>query len=224
QLGPPIFSGSGSQTGMGWTPKGGPNGTFVVAYQGTPATSSSSGPAQILVQRSTDDGITWSDPVAVDQPEGAKTTAFYPQIGVAPNGRVDVVWQDDLNQSDFRFNVRYTYSTDGGQTWAPNMTVSDRPVDFNYGVSFNSDLRQPPGVASTDEYAAIGWADTRLADELTQTQDNFGATVQFAPLPPEDNTTLPIIAAIFGGLVVAGAVLLVLMSVRRRGSPAAGAP
>ncbi|MGH9278878.1 MAG: sialidase family protein, partial [Acidimicrobiales bacterium] len=176
QLGPPIFSGSGSQTGMGWTPKGGPNGTYVVAYQGTPATSSSSGPAQILVQRSTDDGITWSEPVAIDQPDGAKTTAFYPQIGVAPNGRIDVVWQDDLNRSDFRFNVRYTYSTDGGLTWAPNILVSDRPLDFNYGVSFNSDLRQPPGVASTDEYAAIGWADTRLADELTQTQDNFGAT------------------------------------------------
>jgi hypothetical protein len=226
QLGPPIFSGSGSQTGMGWTPKGGGNGTYVVVYQATPASSWSSGPAQIVMQRSTDDGLTWSDPVAIDDGDRArKTTAFYPQLSVAPNGRIDVVWQDDFGQSDFRFNVRYTYSNDGGATWAPNMTVTDRPVDFNYGVSFNSDLRHPPGVASTNEYAVIGWADPRLADDLTQTQDNFGAAVQFEALPPETNTTLSIIAAVFAGLVAAGLVLLMLLAVRRRRTaPAESSP
>lgn len=222
QLGPPVFTGSGSQTGMGWTPKGGTQGTYVVAYQATPATSSSSGPAQIVMQRSTDDGLTWTDPVAIDDGDPArKTTAFYPQMSVAPNGRIDVVWQDDLEQSDFRYNVRYTYSNDGGLTWAPNITVTDRPVDFNFGVSFNSDLRHPPGVASTDQFAAIGWADTRFADDLTQTQDNFGAAVQFEPLPPRTNTTLPIVAAVFGGLVAAGLVLLGLLFFRRRRSAAA---
>lgn len=216
-LGEPIFSGSGSQTGMGWTPEGGPNGTFVLAYQATPASSSSSGPAQIVVQRSTDDGVTWSEPVAIDERDSTKhTTSFYPQIGVAPNGRIDVVWQDDRDRSDFLFNVRYTYSADGGATWAPNMLITDRPIDFNLGVSFNSDLRQPPGVASTNQYAFIGWADTRFADELTQTQDNFGAAVQFSPLPATSNTTLPVVAALFGGLVVAGSVLLGAPALRRR--------
>jgi hypothetical protein len=218
-LGPPIFSGSGSQTGMGWTPKGGPNGTFVVAYHATPASSSSSGPAQIVVQRSTDDGVTWSDPVAVDERDPTMhTTSFYPQIGVAPNGRIDLVWQDDRDRTDFHYNVRYTYSNDGGLTWAPNMLITDRPVDFNLGVSFNSDLRQPPGVASADEYAFIGWADTRLADEVTQTQDNFGAAVQFSPLPATTNTVLPVVAAVFAGLLVSGLVLLGGLWVRRRGT------
>ncbi|MDQ3974288.1 MAG: glycoside hydrolase, partial [Actinomycetota bacterium] len=32
KLGPPIYAGTGNQTGLGWTPKGGPEGTFVAAY------------------------------------------------------------------------------------------------------------------------------------------------------------------------------------------------
>jgi hypothetical protein len=221
-LGPPRFRGSGSQTGMGWTPTGGPKGTYIVAYQATSASSASSGPAQIVVQRSTDDGVTWSDPVAInDDDPGKQYASFYPQIGVAPNGRVDAVWQDNRDTSDFHFNVRYSYSTDGGATWAPNMLISDRPVDFNHGVSFNSDIRQPPGVASANQYAAVGWADTRLANDETQTQDDFGAAVQFAALPATKNTVLPVVAAVFGGLVVGGVVLLALLFTRRRRGAAA---
>ena len=148
--------------------------------------------------------------------------SFYPQLNVAPNGRVDVAWQDNRDTTDFHFNVRYTYSTDGGLTWAKNVKVNDAPINFNYGISFNSDIRQPVGVASTNQYAIVGWADTRHATDLTQTQDNYAAAVQFAPLPTTKNTTAPIVAAIFGGLVVAGIVLLLVLQVRRRGGE--GAP
>jgi hypothetical protein len=216
-LGPPRFRGSGSQTGMAWTPAGGAKGTFVVAYQATAAASPGSGPAQIVAQRSTDEGLTWSEALAINDDDPAMQYAsFYPQLGVAPNGRVDAVWQDNRDASDFHFNVRYTYSTDGGLTWAPNMLISDRPVDFNHGVSYNSDLRQPPGVASANQFAAIGWADTRLANDETQTQDDFGAAVQFSAIPATKNTVLPVVAAVFGGLAVGGVVLLVLMFTRRR--------
>lgn len=224
-LGPPVFTGSGSQTGIGWVPGGGPRGTWVAAYHATPADAASSGPSQIVVQRSMDDGLTWTEPLAIDQSEAGKTTTnFYPQMGVSPAGdRIDLVWHDDGGLSDFLFNVRYSYSTDGGATWAPPMLISDRPVDWNFGVSYNSDLRTPPGVASANEYAAIGWADTRLADAESQTQDNFGATVQFEPLPPENYSALAYIAAVFAGLVIAGVILLAVLALRRRGSPASPA-
>jgi hypothetical protein len=216
ELSPPVYNSMGSHAGMGWTPEGGPEGTFVLAYSATPGDAPTAGKADIVVQRSTDGGVTWTEPLAIndDDPDDAYTS-FYPQLDVAPNGRVDVVWQDNREQTDYLVNVRYTYSTDGGATWAPNQEVTDQPVDFNLGISFNSDVRQPPGVASTNEYAAIGWADTRFADEETQTQDNFGVIAQFSPLPAERNTTLYVLAAILGGLLVAGVVLLGLGFLRK---------
>ncbi|MCA1702908.1 MAG: hypothetical protein LC808_06395 [Actinobacteria bacterium] len=79
-----------------------------------------------------------------------------------------------------------------------------------------SDIRQPPELASTNQYAAIAWADPRFADDLTQTQDNFAVVAQFAPLPSNENTTWPMLAAVLGGLVIAGVVLLSFQFVRRR--------
>jgi len=221
-LGDPILAGTGSFTGLGWTPKGASKGTFVATYAATPPTSPTIALADIVVQRSTDGGVTWTSPLAIDDDTpDMHAVGFYPQLNVAPNGRVDIAWQDNRDTTDFQFNERYTYSTDGGATWAPNVKINDRPLNFNYGVSFNSDIRQPNGVASTDAYAMVGWADTRNATELTQTQDNYAAAVQFSDLPATKNTTAPIIAAIFGGLVLAGIVLLVVLQARKRGG---GAP
>jgi hypothetical protein len=223
-LGDPILAGTGSMTGIGWTPKGGPKGTMVATYAATPPTSPTIALADIVVQRSTDGGVSWSAPLAIDDdPLATRATGFYPQLSVAPNGRIDVAWADNRDTTDFHFDERYTYSTDGGVTWAQNVKVNDIPVNFNYGVSFNSDIRQPNGVASTNEYAMIGWADTRKATDVTQTQDNYSAAVQFSPLPTTKNTTAPLIAAIFGGLLLAGVVLLVVLQFRKRGGGAAPA-
>jgi hypothetical protein len=215
----PIYQAAGSHTGMGWTPEGGADGTWVFAYSATPGQSPTAGRSDIVVKRSTDRGVTWTDPVAInDDDPSDRYASFYPQLDVAPNGRVDVVWQDNRDLTDYLVEVRYSYSADGGETWAPNMGVTDRPINFNFGISFNSDLRQGPGVASTDSYAAIGWADTRFADAKTQTQDNFGVVAQFAPLPAhEANRGWKLIAAVLGGLVLAGAILLGAQAARRSG-------
>lgn len=217
KLGPPVFTGTGAMTGLKFTPEGG--GAIVAAYAATPGTATTSGTADIVVQRSTDDGLTWSEPLAIDDDEAAEnSTSFYPQMGVAPNGRLDVVWQDNRGMADARYNVRYTYSSDGGVTWAPNVLVTDQPIDFNLGISYNSDVRQPPGVASANEYAAIGWADGRLGDQTSRTQDGFASVAQFAPLPAE-GTLLPKLAAAFGGLLLAGLVIVLVVLLRRRQAP-----
>lgn len=218
ELSKPLFNAAGSYTGMGWTPRGGDDGTFVFAYSATPGDTPSASRSDIVVQRSTDMGQTWSEPVAInDDNPGDQYTSFYPQLDVAPNGRVDVVWQDNRDVADYLVNVRYSYSTDGGETWAPNVAVQDQPINFNFGISYNSDIRQGPGVASANEFAAIGWADARFADPETQTQDNFGVVAQFSPLPHDEDTGWMVAASVLGGLVLAGVVLLGVQAVRRTG-------
>ncbi|MGH9131021.1 MAG: sialidase family protein [Acidimicrobiales bacterium] len=222
-LGPPVFTATGAQTAMGWTSKGGPHGTFLAAYSATPATSATSGWEDVVLQRSTDEGVTWSAPVVInDDPPQALYTSFYPEMGIAPDGRVDVVFEDNRKQANDHFLVGYTYSLDGGLTWSHNVQVTDQPINFQLGVSYNGDIRQPPGVASADAYAAIGWADARLGDVVNQNQDDFVAMAQLAPLAPASSGVLYLLVAIFGGLIAAAAIVILLLVVRPRRSTKSG--
>lgn len=228
-LGPPTFTanggGTGAMTGLGWTPKGGAQGTFLAAYAFTPASSSTSGYQQIVMQRSTDGGQTWSDPVAInDDDPSQRFTSFYPNMNVAPNGRVDVIFQTNRNQANNRFQVYYTYSGDGGQTWAHNVKVTDQPVNFNYGISYNGDIRQAPGVASANQFVAVGWGDPRKATSTTQTQDDYGAIVQFEAIPTGTALWLPILAAVLDGLAVAAIAVGAVVLIRRRRGTGGGTP
>jgi hypothetical protein len=207
---------TGDQVGVGWTPLGGSDGTFLVAYAATPNEAAYAAPV-IEFQRSTDLGRTWTSPVILDNDNlSQQYSSFFPQMGVAPDGRVDVIWWDNRRSKGYGFDIYYTYSTDGGRTWAPNIRISQQPSDFAKGISFGSDVRQPPGVASTNYYAAMGWTSTNSGNSLTETQDDIGAVAQFAPLPPASSDLLPILAAVFGGLLLAGLLLLGAVFLRRR--------
>lgn len=220
-LGPPTFTenggGTGAMTGMGWTPTGGNQGTFVAAYSFTPSSAAGSGSPRVVVQRSTDGGSTWSDPVSVDDSDPSlKWTSFYPQLGVAPNGRVDVVFETNRNESNDQFDVYYTYSNDGGKTWSKNVKANDKPLNFDLGISYNGDFRNTPGVASANEFAAIGWGDTRNADASTQTQDAYASLVQFETINTGNGLILPILAAVLDGLATAAIVIAIIAIVQRR--------
>ena len=224
-LGPPIFAAMGGQTGMGWTPKGGPQGTFIVVFAGTPSSSSTSGWESLIELRSTDGGQSWSDPVTVnDDDPSLQYASFCPVVQVAPNGRVDLVWETNRNQVNDHFAVYYTYSTDGGATWAKNSEASDQGTNFDFGISYNGDIRQPAGVASANQYAAFGWADTRLANATTQTQDDYATMSQFAPIPAPNQTPWPLIVAIIDGLATAAIIGGLVAFARRRMRATAAAP
>ncbi|MGH9077133.1 MAG: sialidase family protein [Acidimicrobiales bacterium] len=199
---------------IAWSPKGGARGTFLLAYQAAP--NQQAGESSILFTRSTDGAQTWSPVVSIDDPTVSLDTTFLPAIDVAPNGRVDVIWYDFRLQHGFSPDVYYTYSTDDGVSWAPNVRVTDQSIDYTLGVSANSDLRQPPGVASANQYAAFGWADTRLGNPTTETQDVFADVAQFSALPSNSSDVAPILAAVFGGIAAAGLILVLVLLGRRR--------
>src|SRR5438270_2075412 len=77
--------------------------------------------------RSTDDGATFSSPVKVnDDPVNPNKWHWFGTFAVAPNGRLDAVWHDTRNAANNTDSqLFYSWSTDGGVTWAPNVAVSN---------------------------------------------------------------------------------------------------
>ena len=201
-------------------------------------------PAAVKFMRSTDAGKTWSEPVRVNDVEPAAhwgCCTFEPRMAVAPNGRIDVAWYDHRNDPAYdpkqtrvgnqnRFqDVYYSYSTDGGRTWAPNIKVTDRLIDRNLGThSGNYGLKGPLGLASTENAAFIAWDDTRNSVGDTQAQDIYLGRVRFqsgdrvfATTSASSSSRHPMLwGAVLGAgiaLGVAGIVLFIAQRTRRAG-------
>lgn len=92
-------------------------------------------PCDVMFVRSTDRGATWSAPVRVnDDPANQGRYHWFGTMGVAPNGRIDVVWNDTRNDPTGTFSeLWHSYSLDGGTTWSPNIQVSPR---FNHFLGY----------------------------------------------------------------------------------------
>ncbi len=128
------------------------------------------GDADILLATSSDGGQTWGAPVRVnDDPQGNGKDQFQPQVVVAPNGVVSVMFFDRRNDpNNFLVDVYLAQSTDGGQTFHPNARVTttssdpsvDAPIPDGGGaqVNFFGDYQ---GLAADDHFAHVFWNDTR---------------------------------------------------------------
>ena len=81
----------------------------------------------VMFVRSTDGGATFSAPVKVnDDPVNPSKWHWFGTFSVAPNGRLDAVWHDTRNAANNTDSqLFYSYSTDAGVTWSPNVAVSN---------------------------------------------------------------------------------------------------
>jgi hypothetical protein len=88
---------------------------------------SASNGSDIMFSRSTDGGLTFSTPQRItDDPVNQSKWHWFGTLAVAPNGRIDSVWLDSRNAANnIDSQLFYSWSTDGGVTWAPNVPVSD---------------------------------------------------------------------------------------------------
>ena len=96
----------------------------------------------VFVIRSTDAGTTWGAPVRVDDllPEDG-VDHLRPSLSVSSNGRLDLAWFDyrhskstKYSQNRQRGDVYYSWSTDGGETWAPNLRLSAATAPLLFGA------------------------------------------------------------------------------------------
>lgn len=87
--------------------------------------SSTSDPLDVMFSRSTDGGQTWSAPVRVNDDPGNSAYQWFGTMSVAPNGRIDVIWNDTRNDpGGYDSELYYAYSTDAGVSWSANEALS----------------------------------------------------------------------------------------------------
>jgi hypothetical protein len=141
----------------------GPEGNLYLAWSGLV----SNGVRNIYFIRSTDDGASWSSPTDI---AGASSTfdQFWPVITVTSSGRVDVVWYDRRDDpSNSLVNLYYTYSLDGGQTFAPITKVTTAQTSTSVGSPTSTlYFGDYIDMAETADGAALPvWTDTRLGNQ-----------------------------------------------------------
>jgi hypothetical protein len=83
-------------------------------------------PMDVMFSRSTDGGMTWSPPVKVnDDPAGNDAWQWFGTMSIAPNGRLDAIWNDTRDDPGNQLSrLYYSYSTDEGVTWTPNVALT----------------------------------------------------------------------------------------------------
>ena len=159
---------------------------YVIFGQRDTATSE----LNVWIMSSSDGGRTWSARTRVNHDSTARDHTL-PGVSVAPNGRVDVAWADYRNDLQFQpaaarsaqlwWDVYYSYSADGGKTWADDIRISDRSMNKNEGYTFHSNygLGGPQGVASTNAAAVFAWSDSRRGSVALPVEDYYFTTATF---------------------------------------------
>jgi len=103
---------------------GGPNdgNVYVVASVDPPG----SDPLDVRCAISTDGGQSFSASTRVNSdPLNPNSYQWFGTMSVAPNGRIDVVWNDSSESGVCnRSRLYYASSSDGGQTWSPGTAMS----------------------------------------------------------------------------------------------------
>ena len=122
--------------------------------------------SDVMFVRSTNGGITFSAPRRInDDPVNHAKWHWFGTLSVAPSGRIDVVWYDTRNSpNNVTSQLFYSFSIDGGNTWSPNVAVSN-PFNPFIGYPNQSKIGDYITVVSDDDSANVAYAATFNGEE-----------------------------------------------------------
>ena len=97
--------------------------------------------ADVVLQKSTDGGVTFSPGVQINSRPGADRAQWFPYVTVdTRTGRVFVFYYDQgIAKSGDLTETTYVFSDDGGRHWSKPLPISDRPFHAGWG----NDTGQP---------------------------------------------------------------------------------
>ncbi|MBT8485155.1 MAG: hypothetical protein KJO43_06215 [Phycisphaerae bacterium] len=128
---------------------------------GSNQSSTGSDPMDVRIARSLDGGQTWGEPVRVnDDASSPSSWQWFGTMSVAPNGRIDVIWNDTREDAFADFSrLYYANSTDGGQTFSENVALT---LPFNHfkGYPMQNKLGDYYEMVSDDVGAHVAFAAT----------------------------------------------------------------
>jgi len=91
-------------------------------------------PCDVHFVRSSDRGETWSTPLRIHDDDD-DLWQWFATMSAAPDGRIDVVWIENLRRNDTAFGeLKFSQSFDGGESWSEPVAVTP---------GFNSHLGWP---------------------------------------------------------------------------------
>lgn len=118
-------------------------------------------PLDVHFVRSTDGGATFSAPLRInDDAAGSTGWNWFGTMSVAPNGRIDVVWNDNRDSGKASVSaLYYSYSTDGGATWSVNEQLSPS-FDSYLGWPNQQKIGDYYDMVSDEVGVSLAWAAT----------------------------------------------------------------
>lgn len=118
-------------------------------------------PLDVRFAQGTNNGLTWNNSVRVNKDPGNNGAwQWFGTMSVAPNGRIDVVWNDTRNTSGSNESqLFYSSSSDGGATWTADQQVSPT-FDSYLGWPNQSKIGDYYDSVSDDVGAHLAWAAT----------------------------------------------------------------
>jgi hypothetical protein len=170
-----------AQVALQYDSSGGPNnGSLYMLY--TQAPNPTSADTDIVLRRSSDNGLTFSSQVRVNSDTGSNSQ-FLGRLAVDQvTGNLASVWYDARNSpGNNTVELWGSVSIDGGSSWAPNFKISDAIFDGKFGGVSSRNFGDYISLDFYNGQMVTAWADSSNST-LNNPDGSLGMDVYFSSI------------------------------------------